>query len=381
MALRILHVTTIDLTAHCFLRDTFDFLRQQGHEVALACTFERFREDLRSHCDHLFPVQIARQISPWKDLLAVGQLRKVLGRYRPHIIHTHTSKAGFVGRLAGYLAGAPLRVHTIHELPQNSTTSPLKRAFYRMLEKGAAHWCHQLVTVSHVNERQILGEGICPSQKLTYIPNGLRLERYRPTQARESIRSAWGIPRGARLMGMAGRLEPAKGHHDLVEAFALLARDYPDLHLVMMGQGHLHSQIEAHIQALGLRGRAHLVGWVEDLISSLAALDLFVLSSHYEGFGVVLAEALALQLPCVSTRVGGTQDIMEDGVHGLFANPRDPASLAGAARRLLDDPLWAAQLAQEGYRKVTTEYRCEVVNPRLLQLYEASFPKSQPSRL
>jgi len=364
MGLRTLHVTTIDLTAHCFLRTTFDLLRAEGHQVALACDFQQFEGELAGHADRLFQVKIPRQIHPLRDLGALASLIRVLRLYRPQIVHSHTSKAGFMARLAARLCDVPLVIHTIHELPQNATRSRLKKTVYWALEKIANHWCDHLITVSRVNQQQILAEGICRPDKLSLIPGGLALENYRAQSA-----PPWNLPEGSIVLGMAGRLEPAKGHSDLLKAFARLAPANPKLHLVIMGSGQLREALEKQRDDLGLQSRVHFLGWVEDLISAMAALDIFVLSSHYEGLGVVLLEALALERPVVSTRVGGTQDILEDGVHGLFAPAHDPAALAAAVQRLLDDPGLASRLAAAGKEKVWREYSAVQADQKVLDLY------------
>jgi glycosyltransferase involved in cell wall biosynthesis len=364
MGLRTLHVTTIDLTAHCFLRSTFDLLRSQGHEVALACDFQQFQAELADHTDRMFQVKVPRQIRPLQDLRGLAQLIRVIRLYKPQLLHSHTSKAGFTARLAARLCDVPLVIHTIHELPQNATRSRLKKSVYWAMEKLAASWCDHLVTVSRVNQEQILREGICRPEKLSLIPGGLQLQNY---LARGP--APWNLPTDAVVMGMAGRLEPAKGHADLLRAFAHLAPRNPKLHLVIMGTGQLRQPLEQLRDDLGLQGRAHFLGWVEDLISAMAALDLFVLSSHYEGLGVVLLEALALGRPVVSTRVGGTQDIIEDEVTGLFTPPHDPAGLAEAVQRLLDDPDLAARLAAAGKEKVWRDYSAVEADQKILDLY------------
>lgn len=364
MGLRTLHVTTIDLTAHCFLRTGFDLLRSQGHQVALACDFQQFQEELADHTDRMFQVKIPRKIQPVQDFRALAQLLRVIRLYRPQILHSHTSKAGFLARLAGRLSNVPLVVHTIHELPQNATRSRLKKALYWAMEKLAAGWCDHLITVSKVNQHQILGERICRPEKLSLIPGGLALDNYRARGP-----APWNLPSDAVVMGMAGRLEAAKGHADLLQAMARLAERNPRLHLVIMGSGHLREQLERQRDELGLKERVHFLGWVEDLISAMAALDLFVLSSHYEGLGVVLLEALALGRPVVSTRVGGTQDIIEDGVTGLFAPAHDPVGLAETIQRMLDDPALANRLAEAGQARVRRDYSAAQADRKVLDLY------------
>ncbi len=366
-------MTTIDLTAHCFLRSTLQALRDTGHEAALACKFERFREELEQVTDRVYPVEIPRRIRPLQDFRAFVELLKVIRAYRPDILHTYTSKAGLLGRLAAFIMRVPVIVHTIYELPQNSTSSVWTKRFYWALEKLAASWCHHLITISRVNQEQILRERICRSGRLSLIPVGLSLDDYIPKRSRDEVRHAWDLPKDSIVLGMAGRLEPVKGHSDLLQAFALLAPRYPRLHLVLMGTGYLLPQLEDQVNALGLGQRVHFLGWVEDLVSHMAALDFFVLSSRYEGLGVVLLEALVLGIPVVSTRVGGTQDIVDDGVTGLFSAPNEPTALAQAISRLMDDPEQARRMAQAGREKVLHEYDARKTDRKTIELYHRLF--------
>lgn len=370
MRQRLLHITTVDLTAYCFLRSKLKHFREHGYEVALATTFQDFRSDLEPVCDFCFDVSIPRRIQPWGDLKALLQLMALIRGYRPHLVHTYTSKAGLLGRLAARICRVPVVVHTIYELPQNSTRNPWLKALYRALERLAALWCDWFVTISKPNLEQIAVEKICPADQLELIREGLDFDHYQPQLPASTLRQQWHLPPGAQVLGIAGRLEPAKGHGDLLRAVALLKPEFPDLHLVVMGRGHLRSALEQQTRELGIADRVHFLGWIEDLVSSLAALDLFVLSSHYEGLGVVLLEALALGVPVVSTRVGGAQDIVEHEVTGLFAPAHDPEGLASAIRRMLLDPELARATALRGQQRVRQKFQARVADQLSLELYQ-----------
>ena len=367
---RILQVSTIDLTPHCFLRTTFSALRQEGYEVALACSFGPHRDSLAPHCDHLFHIPIARQISPRQDWHSLVELVRLCRSYRPTLIHSYTSKAGFLARLAAKLAKVPLVLHTILELPQNSTSHPLKKSFYWGLELLAASWSDHLLTISEVNRQQILAEKICRSQDLTLIRYGLELERYQPALSRQQIRAQLGIPESAPVIGMAARLEPVKGHFDLLEAFSQVHQEIPEAHLVLTGKGPLESSLRQKVQQLGLTAQVHILGWVDDLVSTIASWDVFAFSSHYEGLGMVLLEAFALDVPVVSTRVGGTQDIVEHEVNGLFVERRQPDPMAQAILRLLRDKTLAARLVEAGRTKVYRDFRSQDMDQAVLDLYK-----------
>ena len=333
----------------------------------LATTVERFREPLESVVDELIHLPIPRRLQPLKDFQAAAGLVRLMRELKPDVVHSHTSKAGFLARLAGRIAGVPLVLHTIHELPQNAARSALTRRFYWLLEWIAAHWADHLVTVSYTNERQILAERICPPAKLTTIREGLVLEEYVPKRPAAEVRAEWGVPPGAPLIGMAARMEAGKGYTYLLQAFARLPEH---VWLACIGRGELQDTLRAEARALGVADRVVFTGWVEDLVSAMNALDLFVLSSLYEGLGIVLLEAMALGKAVVSSRVGGTQDVVVEGETGLFVPPRDPEALAAAMRKLLDDPDLRSRMGTAGRSRVEREFRSERADAEMLALYE-----------
>jgi glycosyltransferase involved in cell wall biosynthesis len=285
-------------------------------------------------------------------------------------VHTHTSKAGLLGRLAARWAGVPRVLHTIHELPQNAATNPWVKALYRWIEKGAAHLADHLLTVSSINHQQILSEGICSSSKLTTVPNGIDLANYTACLSKEEQRAAWGLPAGAFVVGTSARLERAKGHTYLLQALPELIRRIPNLFWVSTSStGLMRDELQAQARRLGVEEHTRWLGWVDDLPSALGALDLFVLPTLYEGQGVVLLEAMALELAVVCSRVGGTQDVLVDGETGLFVPPRQPQALVEAVDGLYRDPLRARAMGQAGRRRVEQCFRSQTSDDRLLEVY------------
>lgn len=368
--LKTLHVTTVDLTAWCFLRSWFRMLTQRGAEVTLACTVERFRDDLEATGADVLHLPISRELRPLEDFASFLDLVYLIRRLQPDVVHTHTSKAGFLGRLAARAAGVPLIVHTIHELPGNSTRSPWKKALYWSLEFLAARWAHHLVTVSEANRRQILAERLCGAKKLTLVREGLDLSLYEPRRPALEVRRELGVPDGAPLVGSVGRLEPAKGHADLLEAFRRVLDVLPEARLVVVGQGHLHAELLARTAALGLETRVLFTGWREDMLDLLGAFDVFALASHYEGLGVAILEAMALRRPVVCTGVGGVNDVVVDGETGYLVPPRDPARMAERIVEVLQDPRKAQALGEAGRQRVEEHFQDQEANRQMLCLYQ-----------
>lgn len=364
------HITTVDLMAYCFLRYRMEDLRRHGHRNVVVCQVTRFREPLERVADQVLNVDIPRNLRPWQDLKALFRLTRLLRQLKPDLVHTHSSKAGILGRLAARLAGVPAVVHTIHDLPQNFARRPMVKAVYRWLETLAAKWTDHLFTVSEINLQQILAERIAPRSKVSIAYQGLELERFQGLPPASQQRQAWGLPEGAEVVGMVARLEPAKDHPTLLRAFAQVARTRPRAYLVIVGQGHLEDQLRELAVQLGLEQRVLFTGWVENQLHAIQALDLLVLSTHYEGLGVVLLEALALAVPVISTRIGGTQEVIREGQTGLFVPPLDCQALAAAIESMLSHPGLARQMAEAGRADVTSRYLVERSNQEIYRVYQ-----------
>ena len=373
-----LHITTVDLTPWCFLRSWFRCLKQHGYPVVLACTVTKFRADLEDSGAEVIDLPISRRIDPIQDFISLLKLMRLIRRLRPQLVHTHTSKAGFLGRLAARLCGVPHIVHTIHELPQNAAHSPRQIKFYQYLEKFAARFlCDHLITVSQPNYEQITRLDIAPPEKLTLIREGLDHSKYEPyhrhsapgQRSTSEIRAEFAVPDGAPLICSVGRLEEAKGHGDLLRAFRQVSAVLPQARLVIVGGGILQKRLQNELETLGLQGKAVLAGWRDDMLDILAACDLYVLASHYEGLGIATMEAMALERPVVCTGVGGVTDVVADGVTGHLAPAHNPQAFADKMLDLLQNPDKARQFARAGYRRVQEQFHDEAANQATLALY------------
>jgi glycosyltransferase involved in cell wall biosynthesis len=262
----------------------------------------------------------------------------------------------------------PLLVHTIHDLPQNYARRPIVKWIYRELERRAARLCDHVFTTSETNLEQIVAEGIAKRQDVSIVRPGLEMHLFSNVKSREEQRRLWGVPNDVPLIGMVARLEPAKDQDSLLRAFASLL--HPTAQLVITGRGHREAPLRQLAQELGIAKRVLFTGWVENQLDAINALDLFVLSSHYEGLGVVLLEALALRVPVISTLVGGTRDVLRHNETGLLVPPRNPVALAAAIDEMLTHPERARALAEAGRVDVLQRYLVENSNREQYAVYE-----------
>ncbi len=310
-----------------------------------------------------FVPALVRPISPGRDVTALVQLTRLLRRLRPVIVHTHSSKAGILGRLAARLAGVPIVVHTIHGFGFNDRQAMLLRASFLGLEKLAARLTTHSVAVSRADLERGVRLGVVPRQRVSVIRSGFPVARFEAAghdaaAARARLRRDIGAPQEAPVIGMVACLKPQKSPQTFVDVAARVAATIPAARFVLVGDGDLRGAVEARAGELGLRERFHFLGWRRDVPQIMAGLDVFLLTSLWEGLPKVIPQAIAVGVPVVATAVDGTRDILEEGVNGLICSAGDVAGLAERTLRLLRDPELGARLAMRA-RSILPEFEID----------------------
>lgn len=276
--------------------------------------------------------QMRRAVNPLADARAVAQTARRLRKLSPEIVHTHTAKAGAVGRMAARLVRTPVLVHTFHGHVFDGYFSPRKAQAFIAAERALAKVTDQILALSE-QQRQDLAYKykIAPVEKIKVVPLGLELEPFLhavPTRC-GPMRQALGIEPQAEVVAAAGRFVPIKRFDLLIAAFAKLQAQRPDVHLVLAGDGSAEARAELERLAAPLQGRVHFLGWRRDLHNVFAEADLLALSSDNEGTPVTVIESLVSGMPVVATRVGGVEDIL-NGTRGSLVAPGDVGALAQA---------------------------------------------------
>jgi glycosyltransferase involved in cell wall biosynthesis len=311
-------------------------------------------EDARSRGISLtLEPSLVREVNPLQDLRAVWRLRNLMRERRYAIVHTHSSKAGIVGRWAAKLAGVPIIIHTVHGWGHHDRQHPLVRAYYVLLEKATLLITDKLVVVSPQNIEKGLQDGIGRRDDYVVIRSGIELDRFgNPAIPPEETRNTWGIPLDVSVVGTVTRLSEQKAPLDFIRAAALILKEMPDTWFVMVGDGDLRPQVEALAEDLGVRDRLVLTGLRRDVPELMAAFDVFVLTSLWEGLPRVLPQAMASGLPIVATAADGSAEAVESGVTGFLTPPGDPGTLAGMVMQLLHNPGLAQRMGSTGKARV-----------------------------
>lgn len=335
---------------------------------------------------------LLREIRPIQDLRALWELVAAFRRLRPKIVHTHSSKAGILGRLAAWLAGVPCILHTIHGYgvtpAQPSWLQHLVIKLEWMVGRVTTHW----IAVSQADRRQGLEWQLFSSSKVSVVRPGIDptafASRIEPAE-RDRLRASLGVGPEQLLVGTVSCLKPQKSPEDFIRVAALVCQRMPAAKCVLVGDGALRPQIEAMIQAQGLQDRVTLLGWRRDVASLLKAFDVFVLTSQWEGLPCAILEARASRIPIVATRVGGSAEAIIEGIQGTLCPAGDVRAIAGRVCQILGDERLRADL-RNGAQELPEEFTIQETVKQYQSLYtyllHATRPaedvmKLQPNRL
>lgn len=292
-----------------------------------------------------------------RDLKALWKLYSLMRRERPHIVHTHTAKAGLLGRIAALLAGVPVIVHTFHGHVLHGYYGPVKNHLLRWLERGLALAADRLVTVSEQVKSDLVGYGVAKADKITVVPLGFDLEPFLTSNPlRGQFRREHGMGDEHKLIGIVGRIFPIKNHGLFLDAAARIADRVPLARFIVVGDGVLRPALEKQARDLAIADRVVFTGWRRDLPRICADLDVLVVSSDNEGTPVSAIEAMAAGCPVVATRVGGLPDLIQDHRTGRLVPPRDAAALASAVNDLLQNPATALAIGREARQSVRQQF-------------------------
>jgi glycosyltransferase involved in cell wall biosynthesis len=337
-------------------------LRELGYETRLVVGREGPREgnllDLAAarEVDCQRVDALGREIRPWSDLRALWTLYRTMREYRPAIVHTHTAKAGVLGRLAAALARVPVVVHTYHGHVLHSYFDPVKTRLFGLIERVLGRTTDSLIAVSEAVKSDLVRLGVAPAGKIRVVPLGLELERLAGELPRGVLRAEAGIAVDAPLVGIVGRLVPIKDVGTFLAAAARIEVVRPQARFAIVGDGEERARLEAEAARLGLTHAVRFYGWRRDLEAVYGDLDVVVNCSRNEGTPVALIEALAAGRPVVATRVGGTPDVLGDGERGTLVPAEDPEALAAAVLEVLDHPEEARARTRQGRQYVLARH-------------------------
>lgn len=284
--------------------------------------------------------ELGRSLSPVRDIRTLWKVYQLIKEKKPDVVHTHAAKAGFVGRLAAWLAGVPVIVHTFHGHVFRGYFSPTKTQFFITLERITARMSDTIITLSDGLRRELAEEyHITRKGRITVLPLGLDLTGLTQTPRKKgTFRKAHDIPTDAPLIGIIGRITPIKNHSLFLEAAVKIREKLPNAHFVIVGDGEARTEIETQVDQLGMREAVTFTGWQKDVGKVYSDLDVMVISSINEGTPVTVIEALAAGCPVVATAVGGLPDLLDHGKLGKLVEQNASALSTAIVETLANPP-------------------------------------------
>jgi len=337
---------------------TVELLDKEKYDISLCCNLdgELVERAKKVEAVKLFDIPfLGREVSPYRDIRAFLSLYKLFKEEDFTIIHTHSSKAGLLARLAAVLNKTPIVIHTIHGFAFNDFMNGLKKNFFIYLEKLLAKWTDVLITVSNLNKKKIIDLNIAHENKIKNIYSGIDLSLF-TNKRNDEFRKELNLENDHLLLGSVGRLSNQKDPITMIEAFGIISKPFPNAHLALVGDGELKGKILEKIDKLKLNGKVHLTGNKNKPWSVYHSMDLFIMSSIYEGLGRSITEALSCGVPVVCTDVEGVPEIVRDNITGILVPPKDSNKLADGIIRTLNDMETAKKMAEEGRRFVNDNF-------------------------
>ncbi|MBW1857154.1 MAG: glycosyltransferase family 4 protein [Deltaproteobacteria bacterium] len=313
--------------------------------------------------------ELVRKIHPLYDFKAFVTLIKIFREERPHIVHTHTSKAGLLGRWAAFLAKIPVIIHTPHGHVFWGYFNKWMTSFYIFLERFTAHITDKIITLNEHEKKDNLRFKIAPEDRFLSVHSGVDLDTFfnvsiDPAEMKMNL----GIADNAFVVGTVGRLTSIKGHRYLIEAAKEIVATKHDINFVFLGDGELLEGLEKMASELSIRKNVRFLGWRPDVAEVISIFDIFVLPSLNEGMGKVLVEAMTLGKPIVASNIGGIPDLIIQGENGLLVPVADAKALASGIEFLLKNPKKRKEMGEKG-KKIAASYSLDSMMQKIDQLY------------
>ncbi len=372
--LRVMQVleATVGGTRHYLLDLAYNLPAAQfdQHLIVSALRDPGFADDiqrLRAAGVHVTEVPMRRNISPGSDWTCYRKIRQIIGAWRPHVIHSHSSKAGFLARMAA--RGMPCAsLYSPHCFAFQMRVCPRRRVLYTQLERFAGRYTDTLVLACESQRRIAVAQRIVPADSIAIIPTGIRASDYQSQADRDQLRDKLGVSGSRMIVGSVAALTPQKGHRYLLAAMAEMGRE-TDAILLLAGTGNQQSVLLAQAESLDIENRVMFLGQRDDIADLLKSLDLFVLPSLWEGLPYGLLEAMAAGVPVVTTDIAGNTDLIDGHTTGWLVPPADAAALARAIGEALANPTEADSRAAAARRLVESDYTLENMIAEYVKLY------------
>ncbi|WP_025027144.1 glycosyltransferase family 4 protein [Caldalkalibacillus mannanilyticus] len=372
---KIAHICTAAVS-HKILNDKLQLLSKKGYIIHVVSSKEGLDEKSLESYPHLIfrYINMNRAINIKDDVVSIYSMYKLFKKEKYEIVHTHTAKAGIIGRIAARLAGIPLIIHTSHGLPFYDGQTKMKYILYKNLEKLGSYFCDAIGSQNKFDLENI--KELSPKKHLYYEGNGVDLDhlddKYNAISEKDllEIRKGLGIGENTKVILMGARLEPIKDPEFLVHAIDLLnKKNIHDFVCLLAGNGPLENHIEQKITELNLQDRVKLIGFKKNIHPYIKLANIVVLTSQKEGIPRIIMESMSFKKPIVASDVIGTNELVIDTKTGYLVEYKDVSKLASSLEKLLNDDELCKQMGLNSRKRIEDEFTEQKVIERVDLIY------------
>jgi len=375
---KVCHIVSADMTARFILLNHLLSLKNEGYDVSVVCSVGKYTREIKELGIKVKLIKIKRKIfTPVSDLLALVKMILYLNKEKINIVHTHTPKAGILGRFAAKLAGVPIIVHTNHGFYFHEGTPLFKRKFFVFLEKTAAWCCDLIFSINKEDIQTAVKEKICKKEKIKYSGDGIDTFCFKPNFSEDFInqeKAKLGIGKQDKVIGFVGRLVEEKGVKDLLFASSVVRKNFSNAIFLIIGPKEPDRKDcfdpEPFMKEHNLGGKILFLCETKNISKLYALMDILVLPSHREGLGLVLLEASAMEKPVIGTDIRGCREAVDKNKTGLLVPPKNSKELAKAIVYLISNPEVCEKMGKAGRKKVLEEFDEKLVFDRIKKEYE-----------
>ena len=320
--------------------------------------------------------QLKRRISPYYDIFSFFKLLFLFKKYKFDIVHTHSSKPGFVGRIAAKLANVPCIVHTVHGFAFHQFSSDYNRILFRFLERIAGLVSDKIILLNHYDYSYAIKNRIAKCNKLTIIYNGISINKIDIVVDVTRKKKQLSIPNGFKVVGSVGRLWDQKAPQAIINAIPIVIKEYPNVIFLIIGDGPLLKKLKTMVDQLSINNNIKFLGWRKDVPELLKTLDVFIQPSLWEGLSLSIMEAMACQLPVIATDIKGNNEVVLDNITGYLIQPNCPEELAQRIVILLKNKALSLQMGLSGAKRIKTKFNIDLYVGKTEQVYHEILRRS-----
>ncbi len=336
-----------------YLKTLLKYLNRNKYELSVICHGEVY-EELNSLGYNVHHVEMVRSISILKDLMSLKNVLSYLKNNKTDIVYSHSSKGGVIGRIAARLLNIP-NLYNPHGWSFNMNISNKKKRFYILVEKIVSKFADKIIMISEAEYNDAVLKGIADRNKLALITNGVDLEKFDKKNG-DDFKQSLKIPKNFKVVGMLGRFTEQKSPQTFIEIAQIVTDSYPKCKFILIGDGELKSTLEKMVSKFNLGGKFIIYGWVNNPEKYITIMDVGVLTSKWEGFGLVLAEMMASGKPVVASEVDGIPFVVRKNIDGFLCRPDDAKGFAKYILRLLNEDDLYKTMSESTYKHAREKF-------------------------